>query len=86
MIRALLTMINSLPIIALYVFSAYRLMPAIQGIYLSLNKLRFVESSIDELFKDIQNSKLNDYQPSDEIISLSKEIKLRNNQDERILY
>ena len=72
------TFINSLPIIALYVFSAYRLMPAIQGIYLSLNKLRFVESSIDELFKDIQNSKLNDYQPSDEIISLSKEIKLRN--------
>ena len=64
--------------ITLYVFSAYRLMPAMQGIYLSLNKIRFIESSIDELFKDMQNSKLNNYQWSDDIISLNKEIRLKN--------
>ena len=72
------TFINALPMITLYVFSAYRLMPAMQGIYLSLNKIRFIESSIDELFKDMQNSKLNNYQWSDDIISLNKEIRLKN--------
>ena len=48
---------NSLPIISLYVFAGYRLMPAVQQIYVSFTKLTFVKPSIDKIYNDIKNLK-----------------------------
>ena len=40
-----------IPIIALYVFAGYRLLPAFQGIYRSLAQVRSVEPSLDICIK-----------------------------------
>ena len=48
---------NALPIISLYVFAGYRLMPAPQSIYSSLTALTFIGPSIDKLTNDIKNLK-----------------------------
>ena len=44
--------IDALPIIALYTFAGYRLMPAIQQVYLSFTKLRFIGPAIDVIYND----------------------------------
>ena len=48
---------NALPIISLYVFAGYRLMPALQQTYASLTQLTFVGPSLDALTNDIKNLK-----------------------------
>ena len=49
-----------LPIVSLYVFTGYRLMPALQQIYTSFTRLTFVGPSLDNLYNDIKNLKLLD--------------------------
>ena len=49
------TFTNALPIIALYSFAGYRLMPAIQQIYSCEGQLRFVGPAVDALYEDQQN-------------------------------
>ena len=49
---------DALPIISLYAFAGYRLMPALQSIYSSLTLMSFVGSSVI-LYNDI--TKLNSY-------------------------
>lgn len=51
------TFVDVIPIIALYSFAGYRLMPAIQQIYLSTTQLRFVGPAVDTLHNDIKNLK-----------------------------
>jgi ABC-type multidrug transport system fused ATPase/permease subunit len=46
-----------IPIIALYVFAGYRLMPALQGIYNSVAQIRYIEPALDALYKDLINLK-----------------------------
>lgn len=43
----------SLPIIALYAFAGYRLMPALQQIYGAFIQLRFASPALDALYKDL---------------------------------
>lgn len=60
--------VDALPIIALYVFAGYRLMPAIQQIYLSITQLRFVGPAVDILYNDIKNLKsFDDFQDKIEV-------------------
>ena len=67
--------INSvLPIVSLYVFAGYRLMPAVQQIYESFTQLTFIGPSLDKLYDDINN--LNEYNTNDEnqeILPLKKQ-------------
>ena len=44
---------NALPIIALYAFAGYRLMPAMQQIYASFTKLRFAGPALEALHQDL---------------------------------
>jgi len=69
---------NSLPIISLYVFAGYRLMPAVQQIYLSFAKLAFVGPSLDHLIDDIKNFKSFNKNQDQGILSLNKIITLKN--------
>lgn len=48
---------NALPIVSLYVFAGYRLMPALQQVYASLTILKFVEPSLDKMYEDIKKLK-----------------------------
>jgi len=46
-----------LPIVTLYAFAGYRLMPALQQIYTSLTQLRFAGSAVDALHHDLTSLK-----------------------------
>ena len=49
------TFISVIPVIALYAFAGYRLMPALQQIYLATTNLRFIGPSLDSLHKDMMS-------------------------------
>ncbi len=65
------SVVNALPIIALYTFAGYRLMPAIQQIYISVTQLRFVGPAVDVLYNDKKSIKtlksFDSYQTNDEV-------------------
>ena len=70
--------LNSLPLLTVYVFAAYRLIPAIQLIYSNSVQLRSAIASIDLLFKDINElPKLKKVNEKLKKIKLVKNIKLR---------
>jgi ABC-type multidrug transport system fused ATPase/permease subunit len=69
---------EAIPIISLYVFAGYRLMPALQQIYASFTQLTFIGPSIDELYDDLKNLQINEIQNNDIEISLTKKINLNN--------
>lgn len=50
--------LEALPTIALYAFSAYRLMPALQQIYSSTTQFRYAGPAIDALHKDLIGQKV----------------------------
>jgi ABC-type multidrug transport system fused ATPase/permease subunit len=69
---------NSLPIISLYIFAGYRLMPSLQQIYRCVAKLTFIGPSIEKLFFDLNNLIIPVKNQIDETLTLEKEIKLHN--------
>ena len=69
---------NSLPILSLYVFAGYRLMPAAQQVYSSLTQLKFVGPSIDKLYNDTNNFKTYNLNENQDILVLNKSINLKN--------
>jgi len=69
---------SALPIITLYVFAGYRLMPALQNIYSSFTQLTFVGPSLDKLHEDIKKLSLFDKNQDQEILSFNKKIVLKN--------
>jgi len=69
---------NSLPIISLYVFAGYRLIPSLQQIYASFTLLTFVGPAIDKLANDIKNLKHVNINQSQKILPFNKSIVLKN--------
>ena len=69
---------SALPIIALYVFVGYRLMPALQQIYSSITQLTFVGPSIDKLYDDFVGLKNYNNKIPHENITFKKKINLNN--------
>lgn len=53
---------SALPIIALYAFAGYRLMPALQQIYQAFSQLRFVSPALDALHQDLSSLETMDTQ------------------------
>lgn len=69
---------NALPIISLYVFAGYRLLPALQQIYGSFTQLTFVGPSLNSLYDDIKNLKpVYHYRDSGKL-PFNKSINLKN--------
>ncbi len=69
---------NSLPIISLYAFAGYRLLPALQQIYVSFTKLTFVRPSLDRIYNDTKNLKPFIINQDQGILLLNKSITLKN--------
>ena len=69
---------SALPILSLYVYAGYRLMPALQQVYISFTQLTFVGPSIDKLYEDIIN--LNSYIINNDkkTLILNEKISLKN--------
>jgi len=65
---------DALPLIALYTFAGYRLIPALQRIYASVSQLRFVDPSINSIYDDFKSLDKKITENNESIISLKKEI------------
>ena len=70
--------ISTAPILALYAFAGYRLMPALQQIYFSITLLNFTIPAIDSVYDDLKS--LQPYSPSriEKALPLKKDITLKN--------
>ena len=69
---------SALPIIALYAYAGYRLMPTLQQVYTSLVTLRLVGPAVDGLYKDLNSLKPLNLKQNDSTLSLKKNITLKN--------
>ena len=72
------SLINALPILSLFVFSGYRLMPALQAIYVTLTQLIYIGPALNKLFSDLKNTKSNIIIKNKDIIKVKKSINLKN--------
>ena len=69
---------NALPVISLYVFAGYRLLPALQQMYACFTQLTFVGPSLDKLYNDLKSLKPNKRDQNQKNFSLNKKISLNN--------
>lgn len=67
-----------LPILSLFAFAGYRLLPAFQQIYASLTQIKFAEAPLKTLHADFMNLKINKFKNSKKVFSFTKDIKLEN--------
>jgi ABC-type multidrug transport system fused ATPase/permease subunit len=66
-----------LPVIVLYAFTGYRLMPALQHIYSNFASLRFVEPTIDNLYNDLKKLQKQKFSENNYILPFNDKITLR---------
>ncbi len=66
-----------IPIIALYAFAGYRLMPALQQIYSDVSELRFIAPALNSMFEDLSNLQSYTYDHDKSFLSLNNEITLK---------
>jgi len=73
---------QALPVLAIYAFAGYRLMPAMQQVYAQLTSLRFGSPALDRLHQDLTNLSFegvrNFSQESSSPMGLSRELMLEN--------
>ena len=69
---------NVLPVISLYAFATYRLVPAIQSIFSSMAQLKFKKASLNAMCRDLRSLKPSATDQNLKKISFDKEISLRN--------
>lgn len=69
---------SAIPIVSLYIFAGYRLMPALQQVYASLTQLSFVGPALDKIYNDLKNMKLLDKNQNQILLSLNKKILLKD--------
>jgi ABC-type branched-subunit amino acid transport system ATPase component len=69
---------NALPVISLYVFAGYRLMPAIQQMYTSFTQLIYISPAVEVLSNDIKNLERYNLIEDERIMMFKKEINLKN--------
>ena len=68
---------SALPIVALYAFAGYRLMPALQQIYQALTRLRFAGPALDALYQDLKRLKaINTQHGQPSLLPLTQAIEL----------
>ena len=69
---------SAIPILSLYIFAGYRLMPVVQQIYSSSTNLAFVGSSLDKVYDDLKNLKQFNENNYGGTFLLNKKIELKN--------
>ena len=69
---------NALPVISLYVFAGYRLMPTLQQIYSSFTNLSFVGPSLNKLYDDLKSLEPFNENQDQGVLAFNKTIRLKN--------
>ncbi len=72
------TFANALPIIALYAFAGYRVLPALQNIYNSISQLRYVSPAVDNLYNELKSHKIEIKSKSDKNLPIDNNISLKS--------
>ena len=67
-----------LPIISVYAFAGYRLIPALQSVYNSYTGFIYSAPGINKIFSEIENFKIINYDKDQNGLSLNKSIVLKN--------
>ena len=70
--------IDAIPVIALYAFAGYRLMPALQQIYKSSAEVRFAVPALDALYDDLKSLQPKISHINKDIMQFNKAITLNN--------
>jgi ABC-type bacteriocin/lantibiotic exporter with double-glycine peptidase domain len=68
----------ALPVISLFIFAGYRLMPAIQQIYSSFTSLAFIGPTVQKLYHDYKNLHLTNLNQNQEDLQFNNIISLKN--------
>jgi len=69
---------EALPILSLYVFAGYRILPALQTIYQSFSQLTFIGPSLNKLYDDIKGLKSFKENQDQGILLFDNKINLKN--------
>jgi len=70
--------INAAPILALYAFAGYRLMPSVQQIYQSSTLIKYCSPSISKIYDDLSSLKKFEPDKNQNFLLFNKAIKLNN--------
>jgi ABC-type multidrug transport system fused ATPase/permease subunit len=70
--------INALPLISLYAFAGYRVLPALQKIYNSITLLRFMGPALDNLLQELKINQLKMTLKKGGSLPFKKSIRLKN--------
>ncbi len=70
--------LSIVPIIALYAFAGYRLMPALQQLYLNISFLRTIAPALDSIYYDLKDLIPSTSNLNRNILNLNKSIMLKN--------
>lgn len=74
-----LTFESFIPLIALYTYAGYRLMPALQQIYAALTNLKAIGPPLENLYKDLKNLEIpNKISSNKDVMEFKNSIKLKN--------
>ena len=69
---------TALPILSLYVFAGYRMLPSLQQIYLAFSQITFISPSLDKLIEDIKSLKPISKNQDESELLFNKSISLKN--------
>jgi len=69
---------TALPLISLYAFAGYRLLPALQKIYSAVTQLRFVSPALDNLYDELRAIKIPNSTKIKDSLLFNKMISLKN--------
>lgn len=70
--------IDTIPLIALYAFAGYRLIPALQNIYVAFAQMRFSSPALEALYNDMKNLEPSLVNINKYNISMKETIRLKN--------
>ena len=69
---------NALPIISLYAFAGYKILPALQAIYNAVSQLKFVSSAVNNLYEELKLNKMETKTKIEKDLSFNNTISLKN--------
>ena len=67
---------NSIPIISIYAFAGYRLMPSLQQIYQAATVIKYSSPTINKIYDELRGLEANNSIQNENILSFNKSIKL----------
>ena len=70
--------VDAIPLISVYAFAGYRLIPCIQKVYNAINSLKFADTAITNLYLDLKNLKTSEINVDQKILQFNKSITLNN--------